>query len=795
MGKLHFLICFILFFLWSPVADAQKIEFSCNPRLAQIGDSVTVKWKLSGLTDKQLANVTIGYSKGDPFQKGVDHEVDSMKVLADKSKLIVLVYSPRMGKNIRKTAKLQVYKPIFRSIEYPDSVSPGDLLPIDWSCSYTEYLTINNDTTRYSPAFSAILFADSTGLVTLTAHNRNGYKVSRQLTYKPIYASEVNADTLICAGDPARIVWNIKDADSVRVSLLPDSLLPESGYTTFFPKANCSHTFSYIKNGERHVRKFVFQVLPQGTFFIDVPPTVMSGDEVTIEWRFPESKSVYIRQLKKSFGASGTTKVIAKSSRDFTFEFQYNKKKYSVTRSMKVSNRQLLAGYREIRELTGNERLVFEIFGTDQSAYPDSVKVFVSVFDIRGYFIKNITGDGERSDMVEKYFKGLIENIDGVRYPVDAFTVREVNKEKETFDFSFALDYSGSMANDIDNLEKAVTDLVSLKYPEDRMAFVKFDHRILNLTRLSANKDSLMAAVDRIGFDSLGGSTALYAGTYDAIINTNNNAPNKKIVVFTDGYENSSSLYMGSKASTGQELVDLAREYDIPISFVSFGRGTNEKLLNMISWMTNGSFYNLRNSNQINKVFNEIVRVSKYYYEITYKPVQKQGQHDVTLVYYNNQQFQEATRRVFIGSDYDMAAAERETMYEAGMVDSTMDSLIATAGSAITQPQVITLFDYDKDIIDAQYFQNIMNYSLILKKNNLYKALIIGHSDLKGSERACRIISEKRAEAVRNLLITYGVDPSRIMTMGMGRSMPVWEVETTEYQARENRRVEIVIIK
>ncbi|MND06324.1 putative lipoprotein YiaD precursor [compost metagenome] len=46
---------------------------------------------------------------------------------------------------------------------------------------------------------------------------------------------------------------------------------------------------------------------------------------------------------------------------------------------------------------------------------------------------------------------------------------------------------------------------------------------------------------------------------------------------------------------------------------------------------------------------------------------------------------------------------------------------------------------------------------------------MIGYSDASGSEGANQKISEQRADAVKNYLVTrHGIDPSRITTEGRG---------------------------
>jgi len=71
---------------------------------------------------------------------------------------------------------------------------------------------------------------------------------------------------------------------------------------------------------------------------------------------------------------------------------------------------------------------------------------------------------------------------------------------------------------------------------------------------------------------------------------------------------------------------------------------------------------------------------------------------------------------------------------------------------------------------------------------------IEGHTDNVGDETSNKELSEKRAEAVMNLLVKMGIDQDRLSSSGYGESMPAAENNTAEGKAN-NRRVEFVEVK
>ena len=64
---------------------------------------------------------------------------------------------------------------------------------------------------------------------------------------------------------------------------------------------------------------------------------------------------------------------------------------------------------------------------------------------------------------------------------------------------------------------------------------------------------------------------------------------------------------------------------------------------------------------------------------------------------------------------------------------------------------------------------------LVAKANaiNLEVILAVGHTDRIGSVAYNQALSEKRAAAVKNYLVSKGIDPSRIYAEGKGKSQPV----------------------
>tara|TARA_R110000868_G_scaffold96107_4_gene264346 strand:+ start:5497 stop:5769 length:273 start_codon:yes stop_codon:yes gene_type:complete len=68
---------------------------------------------------------------------------------------------------------------------------------------------------------------------------------------------------------------------------------------------------------------------------------------------------------------------------------------------------------------------------------------------------------------------------------------------------------------------------------------------------------------------------------------------------------------------------------------------------------------------------------------------------------------------------------------------------------------------------------------------------IEGHSDSDRSDDFNQQLSEKRAAAVKEVLVSIGIDASRMQTKGIGESVPIYDNTSPEGKAN-NRRVEFI---
>ncbi|MBI5058506.1 OmpA family protein [candidate division KSB1 bacterium] len=69
-----------------------------------------------------------------------------------------------------------------------------------------------------------------------------------------------------------------------------------------------------------------------------------------------------------------------------------------------------------------------------------------------------------------------------------------------------------------------------------------------------------------------------------------------------------------------------------------------------------------------------------------------------------------------------------------------------------------------------------------------------GHTDNTGSDAINNPLSQARADAVRNYLISRGVEPNRLVAKGYGSSKPV-ATNSTDAGKYQNRRIDLVRVR
>ena len=101
-------------------------------------------------------------------------------------------------------------------------------------------------------------------------------------------------------------------------------------------------------------------------------------------------------------------------------------------------------------------------------------------------------------------------------------------------------------------------------------------------------------------------------------------------------------------------------------------------------------------------------------------------------------------------------------------------------------------FDTDSSEVRPGLYSEINRVAAVLNQYPETLIMVEGHTDSVGSHEYNMNLSQRRAYAVKTLLVLRGVADNRIEIVGYGETMPV-ATNDTEAGRQKNRRVEIKI--
>lgn len=111
----------------------------------------------------------------------------------------------------------------------------------------------------------------------------------------------------------------------------------------------------------------------------------------------------------------------------------------------------------------------------------------------------------------------------------------------------------------------------------------------------------------------------------------------------------------------------------------------------------------------------------------------------------------------------------------------------------VARIELAVQFEFDRSYVQPEYYADIRRVADFLAEHPGTVAELGGHTCNIGTEEYNQGLSERRATAVRQVLIDeFGVNPNRVTARGYGELQPITSNNTDEGRQR-NRRVESVI--
>jgi outer membrane protein OmpA-like peptidoglycan-associated protein len=146
-------------------------------------------------------------------------------------------------------------------------------------------------------------------------------------------------------------------------------------------------------------------------------------------------------------------------------------------------------------------------------------------------------------------------------------------------------------------------------------------------------------------------------------------------------------------------------------------------------------------------------------------------------------------------SQANAEAAQNQAQAAQQQLQSTQKQLQDLQAKQTERGMVLTLgdvlFDTNKATLKSGADQRIDRLATFLQKNPNERLIIEGYTDSTGSEDYNQELSQRRAQAVADVLAGQGVPASRYQVVGKGQAFPV-ATNATPAGRQQNRRVEVV---
>lgn len=151
---------------------------------------------------------------------------------------------------------------------------------------------------------------------------------------------------------------------------------------------------------------------------------------------------------------------------------------------------------------------------------------------------------------------------------------------------------------------------------------------------------------------------------------------------------------------------------------------------------------------------------------------------------------EERRRKLELQMSSDQAAAARREAEELRLQMEAMQAEQTDRGMVLTLGDV--LFDLNRAELKAAGEATVSRLAEFMAEYEERRVRVEGYTDSTGEASYNQELSERRAEAVRDALVSMGISRNRVETKGFGEEYPVASNDTSGGR-QQNRRVEIVI--
>lgn len=197
---------------------------------------------------------------------------------------------------------------------------------------------------------------------------------------------------------------------------------------------------------------------------------------------------------------------------------------------------------------------------------------------------------------------------DSVEQSIESVTSDD-GAQPEPISAALVIDKSGSMGGErIDNARQGAIEFVS-QFQDDEGLVLAFNNQLTIERRWTRDSNTLTDTIEGI---TAGGNTALYDAAIEGIEEAAPRPGRSAVIVLSDGADNASTNSIDA-------AIDTANERGVPMYTIGVGNAIEPDKLERMADETGGEYYETINSDNLERIYNEISQAIANEYNIVYE--------------------------------------------------------------------------------------------------------------------------------------------------------------------------------
>lgn len=399
-----------------------------------------------------------------------------------------------------------------------------------------------------------------------------------------------------------------------------------------------------------------------------------------------------------------------------------------------------------VRELITTSKAQFAIVSKDVENSELHATVVLTNPDgstIGGYGAPSVTGNEAQLNLWRDFISANLN----MPAQVEGFSVTEnVSDPGTTYAVGFVLDHSPSTTVPrAIRMQRAVQTALTKFAPVDFVSVIKFTGRVNVEVPVTNDKEEYASKFLVNGLNMRVTGSAVFDAAIRGINEIASTTADRRLVIlFTDGEDNSSS-------STMQDVIDLAKKTNTQIHTISYGVG-NQAVLTSIAKQTGGRTHQLRDVYDFDKVFMGIYASLRHSYDIVVRTASSS----------------QVASNLSPSSIISSSAASQGSIQPTEVLSLMPKNGVQVSSSTSRADQSLTVnvdlkFEGEASSISAADLLTLDSIATVLvQRADLALEIVPGHFGNAPTTPDGVVIAQRRASAVRDLLIRRGVHPSRV---------------------------------